>query len=126
MPKQAREKVQLTKQQTTPKKPEGWVEIKEKGKQKKVAAARKEEEAEKTTEDSFNNSGTTDDEEVGNVRQMKIVRAFKVTEEDVKTLIADRGRKHEGRRQAFFCDSGADVCLVNEAKATHQGVQRNP
>ena len=87
------------------------------GTKKKVATARKEEEAEQ--DDSLNNSGATDDENTGTPKKalrVKIVRAFKATEEDIQTLIASRGRTKEGWKQAFFCDSGADICLVNEAK----------
>ena len=29
------------------------------------------------------------------------------------------GKTKEGGKQEFFCDSGADVCLVNESKTNH-------
>ena len=64
------------------------------------------------TDDSLNNSGATDDENTGTTKKalrVKIVRAFKATEEDIQTLIAARGRTKEGWKQAFFCDSGADI-----------------
>ena len=60
---------------------------------------------------------------MGNAYRVKFVKAFKATESDIQTLIATIGRKNEGWRQAFFCDSGADNCLVNEAKATHDKIR---
>ena len=54
----------------------------------------------------------------GTAFRVRIVRAAKaIGEDDTQTLIAARHRKSEGWKQAFFCDSGADVCLVTVAKA---------
>ena len=66
-------------------------------------------------------SGATDDESAnhtGTAFRVRIVRAAKtIGEDDTQTLIAARNRKSVGWKQAFFCDSGADVSLVTEAKA---------
>ena len=78
------------------------------------------EEKDNSETENLNSSGATDDEtgvHVGNTFRVRIVRACKATgNDDIQTLIAARHRTSDGWRRAFFCDSGADVCLVTEAK----------
>ena len=102
-----------------PRNPRGWVDYKEpniKG-TKKIAASRTENEegASQSADNSRNNSGATDDENTGVRRAMivRVLQASKATEEDIQTVFASIRRTKEGWKQSFFCDSGADVCLVN-------------
>ena len=78
-------------------------------------------EKESSEPENLDTSGATDDKGVthtGSAFRVRIVRAAKaIGDDDIQTLIAARHRKSNGWKQAFFCDSRADVCLVTESKA---------